>query len=56
MPKDWIVSAFGVRRRTTGSPGGLSTNDFSCSARTAGMRSEAAIGASHCETVTRLRA
>jgi hypothetical protein len=56
MPKDWMASAFGVRRRITGSPGGLSTNDFSWSARTAGIRSETARGASHCETFVRLRA
>jgi hypothetical protein len=56
MPKDWMRSAFGVSRRTTGSPDGLSTNAFSWSARTAGMRSSTAIGASHCETVRRLRA
>ncbi len=29
MPKDWMVSALGVRPRTAGSPGGLSANDFS---------------------------
>ena len=56
MPKDWMVSPFGVSRRTTGAPGGLSRKDFSWSARTAGMRSEAARGASHWETVARLRA
>ncbi len=56
MPKDWMASAFGVSRRTVASPGGLSANDFSCSARTAGISSSVFSSASHCETVVRLRA